>query len=204
MTLNINHSEDNVANVEFPRNFLSKVHVGRCAYDSRGLCSSPGAQFADFNIWSRAMTEVQMKVCYRSILEEELIVITSLKDWTTCNKLSSGNLVSWETAKWKLENMVEEIVTQDDLCKPLRPGHVLFPERRNMTSGIDLCMKMKANVSVVDSARTLNELVNIYSNILVLNEGVRCKFQSNIDVLLQIKTNTLLYSFSKFLEWLVG
>lgn len=72
--------------------------------------------------------------------------------------------------------MVEESITVSEMCKPLRPGHTLFPERRNMTSGMDLCRKMKANVSVVNSQSTLNELATIYRKALGLNEGIRCKY----------------------------
>ena len=71
--------------------------------------------------------------------------------------------------------MVEESVTRDEMCQPLRPGHVLFPERRNMTSGLDLCKKMKANVSVVDSESTLNELAVAYQDILGSQDDVRRK-----------------------------
>ena len=51
-------------------------------------------------------------------------------------------------AEWRLENMVEEELTADDICRPRRPGHVLFPELRNITSAKSLCNKMKANMSV--------------------------------------------------------
>ena len=62
VTMNINHTEPNAADVIFPRNFLTNIHLGRCAYAYKGRCSSPGAKFADFNVWSRAMTEGEMQV----------------------------------------------------------------------------------------------------------------------------------------------
>ena len=89
--------------------------------------------------------------------------------------MSQGNLVSWETAKWTLANMVEETITTEQMCKPLRPGHILFPERRNMTSSLDICHKMRAKVSVVDSPGMVNELQSKYDKILGVNEPFRCK-----------------------------
>lgn len=90
--------------------------------------------------------------------------------------MTVGNLVSWKTALWKLENMVEESITVREMCKPLRPGNILFPERRNMTSGIDLCRKMRAIVSVVDSKTTLNKLASIHADNLGRYNGGRCKY----------------------------
>lgn len=60
--MNINQSEPNVERVVFPKDFLTHIHLGRCAYDYRGLCSSPGASFADLNVWGRAMSESEMQV----------------------------------------------------------------------------------------------------------------------------------------------
>ena len=44
--------------------------------------------------------------------------------------------------------MVEEDISLEDICQPRRPGHVLFPEKRNATSSLSLCQKMKAQMSV--------------------------------------------------------
>lgn len=88
--------------------------------------------------------------------------------------MSQGNLVSWETAEWSVANMVEESLNADQICKPLRPGHVLFPERRNMTSSIDICHKMKAKVSVVNSAHMVDELMEKYDRVLGVDEPFRC------------------------------
>lgn len=73
--------------------------------------------------------------------------------------MNKGNLVSWNTAQWDLVNMAAEESTQAEICKPERPGHILFPEDRNMSSAIDVCRKMRANVSVVTSQLVMNELV---------------------------------------------
>ena len=95
--------------------------------------------------------------------------------------MSQGNLVSWETAEWSVANMTEESLTTEQMCKPLRPGHVLFPERRNMTSAIDICHKMKAQVSVVDSASMVDELVRKYDKVLGVDEPFRCMLQLSLN-----------------------
>lgn len=53
--------------------------------------------------------------------------------------------------------MVEEDLTMEDLCQPPKPGHILFPEGRNMSSAINICSRMRAEVSVVsDQSIMLN------------------------------------------------
>ena len=73
--------------------------------------------------------------------------------------MSKGNLVDWDMAQWNLVNMAEVETKTVEICKPERPGHILFPEDRNMSSAIDVCRKMKANVSVVTSQQVMDELV---------------------------------------------
>ncbi len=65
-TLNVNFTDPQLVNVSIPADFLSKVYLGRCAYDYINTCSLPGGQISDFNVWSRALTEKEMQ------------------DWTTC------------------------------------------------------------------------------------------------------------------------
>ena len=61
----MNHEEPNLANVEIPPDFLSKLHLGRCAYNYKGKCTTPGGSFTDFNVWSRALSEMEMKVFFK-------------------------------------------------------------------------------------------------------------------------------------------
>ena len=80
--------------------------------------------------------------------------------------------------------MVEEDWTTDEICKPRRPGHVLFPEAINMTTAINLCHKMKAEVSHVMSAvqqKQMDKLFQDTSGSLGLHSG---RFGSNINYLL--------------------
>lgn len=50
----------------------------------------------------------------------------------------------------------------EQLCKPLRPGHVFFPDKRNMTSALDICRKMRAQISVVTNRQTQDLLIEAY------------------------------------------
>ena len=95
---------------------------------------------SDFNVWSRALK------------------VDEMKDFTTCDKMLKGDLVDWDNSAWNLVNMTSAERNKDDLCIPLRPGHVLFPEKRNITATISICNQMRGKVSVVSSRRMQTEL----------------------------------------------
>ena len=65
-TLNMRDPDPEFTEVEIPTDFLSKVYVGRCNFDYKATCSGPGSEFADLNIFGRALTEQEAQ------------------DWTTC------------------------------------------------------------------------------------------------------------------------
>ena len=60
--------------------------------------------------------------------------------------------------------MAEVEMTMDEICKPRKPGHVIFPEQRNMTTAIGLCRKMKATVSEVKRATEQTIMDKIYND----------------------------------------
>ena len=59
--MNVDFSDPALSDVVIPPDFLTKTYVGRCATDVQPGCSAPGATFTDFNVWSRALTEKEMK-----------------------------------------------------------------------------------------------------------------------------------------------
>lgn len=65
-TLEASSNDPDLLNVEIPRDFLSKLYIGRCSFDFKKTCSSPMAELADLNVWSRFLS------------------IDELKAWTTC------------------------------------------------------------------------------------------------------------------------
>ncbi|TRY70496.1 hypothetical protein TCAL_02367 [Tigriopus californicus] len=144
VTLNINFEDTNLKNFTIPSDFLNKTHIGRCSFDFQGGCSNPAGLLSDFNIWNKALSE------------------KDAQDWTTCRSFAKGNVVNWEESEFELENMVEDEIKMEQLCKPLRPGHVFFPDKRNMTSALDICRKMRARISVVASRQTQDLLIEVY------------------------------------------
>ena len=77
--MNMNGSQPNLVDTVIPPDFLTKLHVGRCALDFKEGCTTPGALFTDVNVWSRA-------------LEKEEAV-----KWTSCRSDMKGDLLNWET-----------------------------------------------------------------------------------------------------------
>ena len=75
-----------------------------------------------------------------------------------------GNLVNWETTEFDIENMEVLDVTMDSICIPTRPGHVLFPDKRNFTAMVSLCQKFQGIPSIIKDEATLNELSTIFDN----------------------------------------
>lgn len=76
-----------------------------------------------------------------------------------CRSLEKGNLVNWNQAQFDLVNMTWINVTMRSVCTPERPGHVLFPTRRNFTSHASLCRKLRGVPSVVQDQATQDWMV---------------------------------------------
>ena len=79
--MNINASQPNLVDTVIPPDFLTKFHLGRCAFSYKGGCTTPGGQLTDLNIWDRALSM------------EDVIA------WTSCRSFQKGNLVNWETGR---------------------------------------------------------------------------------------------------------
>ena len=77
--MNMNGSQPNLVDTVIPPDFLTKIYLGRCAFDYQPGCTTPGAQITDFNVWDRALTQQEAT------------------DWTSCKSNQKGNLVNWET-----------------------------------------------------------------------------------------------------------
>ena len=70
-------------------------------------------------------------------------------------KTTKGDIVNWDTVTLDLVNMTEHDRHMDELCIPIRPGHVAFPMKRNFTSHVSLCNKLKGMASVVRDNNTM-------------------------------------------------
>ena len=77
--MNINGPQKHLVKTVIPPDFLTKFHVGRCAFDYKPGCTTAGGLITDVNVWSRALSEQEMN------------------DWTSCKNFEKGDLVNWET-----------------------------------------------------------------------------------------------------------
>ena len=64
--LNINHVDSNLKDIELNVNVLTNVYLGRCEHIGEIGCTTPRAEFTDYNVW----------------LEE--LSARDLIEWTTC------------------------------------------------------------------------------------------------------------------------
>ncbi len=62
---------------------------------------------------------------------------------------STGNIVDWKKAEWRLENMVSEELGSREVCGQSQVDDVLFPEPREHSDLKLLCKAVNGNMSVV-------------------------------------------------------
>ncbi len=65
-----------------------------------------------------------------------------------------GDVIKWSEVKLEIINMTETFETVKSICVPPRPGHVLFPMKRNFTAHRALCSKMRGVTSVIKDGQT--------------------------------------------------
>ena len=75
--------------------------------------------------------------------------------------MQKGDLVSWELARFENKRMEEMELSEDEICRPIRPGHVIMPNQRNFTAFTSLCKKFGGSVTVIKDAETQNALTEI-------------------------------------------
>ena len=154
----VNYPDKELVGLNFPQDILSKIYLGSCAYAYKGSCSGPEGELADFNMWSKALS-----------LEE-------MKDFTSCNKMLKGDLVNWDRSIWNLTNMTIINKTTRELCVPPRPGHVLFPEKRNITTAVSICSQMRGKVSVIKSRETQTEMNDRIRDVKSCDRGGQARY----------------------------
>ena len=60
----------------------------------------------------------------------------------------SGNLVDWDSADWRVDNMVKETRPFDEVCLLPKPRSIGFPEPRSNSDYKLLCNKLKGGCQV--------------------------------------------------------
>ena len=78
--------------------------------------------------------------------------------------MTKGDVLDWDEGEFDVVNMTVEDYSVDRVCKPQRPGHVIFPEKRNFTAAVEICRKMRGQISAVDSKRTMDALVKTFND----------------------------------------
>ena len=71
----------------------------------------------------------------------------------------SGNLVNWDSANWKIDNMVKETRPFDEVCLLPKPRSIGFPEPRSNSDYKLLCNKLKGELTVITSNMKQEELL---------------------------------------------
>ncbi len=75
---------------------------------------------------------------------------------------SSGNVVNWEKAEWKLTNVVKDKMPLEEVCNVPEPIDVLLPEKRKYREHQLMCNKLKGNVTVVRSEEMQKRLIDLF------------------------------------------
>ena len=185
------HRPEELTNLTFPKDILSKIYLGQCAFDYKGSCSGPEGQISDFNMWSKALNEAEMK------------------EFTNCDRMLKGDLVNWDESDWELTNMTEIQLTLDEICIPPRPGHVLIPEKRSMESLQLVCTQIGGKVSVIKDNETQIEMSAKAVKSESCTKGGQPQFWSGwsdeqIEGVFQDVNNGEILSESHFSPWFVG
>ena len=79
--------------------------------------------------------------------------------------MEKGDALDWTTAKWDVVNMTADYQDVTTVCEPIRPGHVILPEKRNFTSHTAMCKKLRGVTTVLRDLETqlrLTEEINLY------------------------------------------
>ncbi len=77
---------------------------------------------------------------------------------------AKGDLVSWESARWRLANVSQSSVNTDIICKGAELGHTLIPGKWDIDESIALCQGFGGFTSVVTSREEQEEISKIYTN----------------------------------------
>lgn len=150
-----NDIDPRLKNVEVPSKVLESIYFGRCKDNG---CSDHVGSVTDFNLWDFAYSVDQMV------------------KWTTCGIKTQGNVIDWQTATWKVENMDELVVEYEKICLPDKLGLTLFPNKVNFSSAMELCRSVQGSLVHIENVVTETKVKNI------LKTRTSCANESWIDL----------------------
>ena len=114
--------------------------------------------FTDFNVWSRALSDDEMK------------------NFTQCVSMMKGNLISWNISDWMVTDDItedeysRESVDFDSMCSP-RDKITIFPEHIPLEDSMDLCTAFGGTLSITRTQQDYNDVrfVNIVLPSFIIN-----------------------------------
>ncbi len=78
--------------------------------------------------------------------------------------MKKGNIVNWNTAVFETRNMTEYLVNEEEICTPVRPGHIVMPMRRTFAEHLSICRQFHGLPLVVSDWDTQVEVVEVAQN----------------------------------------
>ena len=73
-----------------------------------------------------------------------------------------GNVVNWDRSDWTLLNMSATNKTYSNICRQGKLGDIMLTGKRNQTSAIALCRKLRGTLAVVDNKSTTERFRDIF------------------------------------------
>ena len=101
-------------------------------------------QISDVNIWDYALKKDQMK------------------EWTLCGLSEfNGNIVDWSMADWEVKNMKKINIDLNDMCKAMKPGPLIIPEKLEALNHVHLCRQLGGRLFTITDESSRKTMVNI-------------------------------------------
>ena len=108
-------------------------------------------EITDLNIWKKTLS------------------MEDMHKWGNCN-FGSGNLVNWNEARFKLNNIEVTEVDKDQICQ-IKNRHMVIPfsKKMNFNETIKFCQEMGGQVAVAEDSKKLEIMVEAF-----LHSDERC------------------------------
>ena len=113
-------------NIQYEMEHSNIVIMGSTMAQPKGtFAGSFFGKITDFNVWNY------------DVDDEDIL------KWTTCENNKKGNLVDWNTSKWKVKGLKETFVEKQELCQQEEKTHFIMSNlKRDFDSTLLLCTEM--------------------------------------------------------------
>ncbi len=79
--------------------------------------------------------------------------------------------MNWNTASFSLTNMTVMEKPVEEVCRPFKPGSVIFPEKKTFRDHVDLCYHMRGRPTIIRSKEQQEELSKTFWKHISTCEG---------------------------------